>query len=70
MNFAEAYKEMKAGKKVRRPAFKGYWYISSEDGLCYVHLANGKDISYGKLDLTIKNAAACDWEVVPETEAK
>lgn len=66
MNFAEAYKEMQAGKKVKRPGFKGYWAINPEDGQAYIHLQDGKDISYGKLDITIKNAAATDWEVVED----
>jgi hypothetical protein len=66
MNFAEAYKAMTEGKKVRRPGFKGYWAINPEDGQPYIHLADGKDISYGKLGITMKNAAATDWEVVSE----
>lgn len=66
MSFAEAYKMMVAGKKVKRPSFQGYWFINSEDGIFMIHLANGKDISYGKLDITVKNCLANDWEVVEE----
>jgi len=69
MPFAEAYKLMLQGRKIRRPCFKGYWYIDPEQGICKIHLANGHDIYYGKLDLTIRNCAANDWEVVPEDEA-
>ena len=70
MTFTDAYKEMIAGKKIRRHGFKGYWYISPETGLVTIHLAGTKanpvekDITYGKLDITIKNCAASDWEVV------
>ena len=72
MNFTEAYKEMLAGKRVKRPSFKGYWFIDSETGLVTIHLAATKnnpvekDITYGKLDITIKNCAAEDWEVVKD----
>ena len=30
MNFKEAYKEMLKGKKVRRPGWKGYWWIEDD----------------------------------------
>ena len=64
MNFADAYKEMVNGKKIRRPSFKGWWFINPEDGMFTIHLKNGKDITYGKLDITIKNCLANDWEVM------
>lgn len=66
MSFAEAYKEMLAGKKVRRAGFGGYWFINPEDGIFMIHLPNGKEITYGKLDLTVKSCAANDWEVVED----
>ena len=64
MNFTEAYAEMKNGKKVRRPFFKGYWYINQEDGKFTIHLENGKEITYGNLGLTAKSCAATDWVIV------
>ena len=64
MSFPEAFKELLAGKRIRRKNFKGYWFQDPESGLCMIHLENGKEISYGKLDLTIRNCAASDWEVV------
>lgn len=66
MSFSEAYKLMLSGKKIKRPSFKGYWFINQEDGIFMIHLASGKDISYGKLDVTIKNCLANDWEIVEE----
>ena len=68
MNFSDAYKEMVAGHKIRRPSFKGYWFLNPETGIVTIHLENGKDIEYGKLDITVKNCAANDWVVVPENE--
>lgn len=66
MSFVEAYKEMLNGKKIKRPGFKGYWYINPENGIFTIKLANGKDIEYGKLDLTVKNCVANDWEIIEE----
>ena len=74
MRFDEAYKEMLAGKKIKRPGFKGYWFINIETGTPTIHIAGtnkqdkGKDIIYGKLDVTIKNCAATDWEILKEKE--
>lgn len=65
MSFAEAWKEMVAGKKVRRPNFKGYWYINPENGLMTINLGDDKkEITYGNLNITAKNCAANDWVVV------
>lgn len=64
MNFADAYKEMVKGKKIKRPNFKGYWFIDPETGVTTIHLADGKEITYGNLNITVKNCAANDWEVV------
>lgn len=66
MTFAEAYAQMKQGKKIRRPVFKGYWYLNPEDGTLIIHLKDGKEISYGRLDTTVKNTLANDWLVVEE----
>lgn len=79
MTFTEAYKEMQNGKKVRRHGFHGYCYINPETGIFTTHLSQidpktkvtvEKDITYGKLDLTIKNVVHDDWEVVEEPETK
>ena len=66
MSFTEAFKEMIAGKKIRRPSFKGYWFIDQETGIVTIQLESGKDITYGKLDITIRNCVANDWEVVSD----
>ena len=64
MPFAEAYKHMLEGKRIRRPSFKGYWYLSPETGALIINIGDGKDIKYGNLDVTVKNCLANDWEVV------
>ena len=66
MNFTEAYKLMMGGKKIKRPCFKGYWFSDPETGNIMIHLENGREISYGNLNITIKNCAASDWEVVQD----
>lgn len=63
MSFADAYKAMQEGKKIRRPSFKGYWYISPETGTLLINIGD-KEISYGNLNITVKNCLANDWEIV------
>ena len=64
MKFSEAYLEMLKGKKIKRPCFKGYWYIDGVSGKLVIHLANGEEIIEGELGLTVKNCLAEDWEVI------
>lgn len=64
MPFSEAYKHMLEGKRIRRPSFKGYWYLSPETGALIINIGDDKEIKYGNLDVTVKNCIANDWEVV------
>ena len=63
MKFEQAYMEMLKGKKIKRPEFKGYWFIDSVSGKVVIHLANNDEITSGDLDLTLRNSLAEDWEV-------
>lgn len=63
MQFKEAYIKMLEGKKIKRPAFEGYWYIHAQTGQLVIHLKDGKEITSGNLSLTAKNCIAEDWEV-------
>lgn len=63
MKFEQAYIEMLKGKKIKRPCFKGYWFIDGVSGKLVIHLANGENIDNGDLDLTVRNTLAEDWEV-------
>lgn len=63
MKFEHAYIEMLKGRKIKRPQFKGYWFIDAISGKLIIHLANGEEIDQGELDLTIRNVLAEDWEV-------
>lgn len=64
MKFEQAYIEMLKGKKVKRLAFNGYWYIDGVTGKLAIHLATGENIYSGDLDLTVRNILAEDWEVL------
>ena len=66
MNFKEAYKEMLKGKKVRRHAWKGYWFI--EDNKIKIHLKDGNTIFDNFTQETITNTLQEDWEVVEESK--
>lgn len=61
MPFKEAYKLMKAGLKVKRPGWQGYWYIDQLTDKLTIHLANGKEITNGDLGMTVSNTLANDW---------
>lgn len=64
MTFKLAYIKMLEGKKIKRPCFKGYWFIDGVTGLLTIHLAEGKEITEGLINHTIKNTLADDWQVV------
>ena len=64
MKINEAYLEMLKGHKVKRPCFKGYWYIDGVSGKLVIHLASDEEITKGDLTLTLMNCIAEDWEVV------
>lgn len=73
MTFKEAYIKMLEGKKIKRPHFKGYWYIDGVCGKLTIHLESGEEIIEGNLSLTVQNTLAEDWEVifeVPRIEGK
>lgn len=66
MTFKEAYKEMLEGQKVRRHAWKGYWFI--EDNKIKIHLKDGNTIFDNFTQETITNTLQEDWEVVEESK--
>ena len=65
MTFKEAYKCMNQGKKVKRPCFKGYYYLDPETGTLIIN--NGQEEKkYGNFNTLVKNVIKDDWEVVNE----
>lgn len=63
MNFSDAYNAMLEGKKIKRPCFKGYWYINGVTNKLTIHLDDGYEITEGLLDHTVRNTLASDWKV-------
>lgn len=70
MNFKEAYQKMLEGKKIKRPDWKGYWFIDSKDNKFKIKLAGGEIKENKFTQETIKNTAADDWEVMEEPKNK
>ena len=70
MNFNEAYQKMLEGKKIKRPGWKGYWFIDSKDNKFKIKLAGGEIKENKFTQETIKNTAADDWEIVEEPKSK
>ena len=70
MNFNEAYQKMLEGKKIKRPDWKGYWFIDSKDNKFKIKLAGGEIKENKFTQETIKNTAANDWEIVEEPKNK
>lgn len=68
MNFSEAYQKMLEGKKVKRPDWKGYWFI--ENDKVKIKFAGGEIKENRFTQQTIKNTAADDWEVCEEPKSK
>lgn len=61
MDFKEAYLRLLAGAKIKRPDWKGYWFIDHVTGKLTIKLANGNLITEGDLTLTVANTLAEDW---------
>lgn len=70
MNFNEAYQKMLEGKKIKRPDWKGYWFIDNKDNKFKIKLAGGEIKENKFTQETIKNTAADDWEVMEEPKSK
>ena len=70
MNFNEAYQKMLEGKKIKRPGWKGYWFIDNKDNKFKIKLAGGEIKENKFTQETIKNTAANDWEIVEEPKSK
>lgn len=50
MKFNEAYIQMRLGKKVALPEWKGYWYWNEDLNTIMIHLANGEELDLRQTD--------------------
>ncbi len=66
MTFKKAYDLMKQGRKVKRPGWKGYWFIDPTTDMLTIHLASGENIIAGEFKMTIENTLADDWVVLED----
>ena len=64
MNFSEAWKLLKEGKKVKLPTWSGYWEIDKEAGRVMMHCKEGTIIPLFESqmeDYTLENIASINW---------
>ena len=66
MNFKEAYEQMLKGKKVRRPGWKGYWWIEDDKVFAKNNSWDAPQKRFSQVD--IAHTAADDWEVVEKSK--
>ena len=66
MNFKEAYEQMLKGKKVRRPGWKGYWWIEDDKVFAKNNSWDAPQKRFSQVD--IGHTAADDWEVVEKSK--
>jgi len=69
MKFYDALKMMKAGLKVKLPAWGGYWYWDHEKETIIIHTKDGEEFDIRKTDrveYTMTNVASEDWMIADE----
>lgn len=69
MEFIQAAKLAKKGRKIRRKGWKGYWYLKNDKDNAFkqhwvIHTADGQEIVNNFTNETIDNCLAKDWEEV------
>lgn len=67
MEFTQAAKLAKKGKKIRRKGWKGYWYlrdINTFEKEWVIHTENNRELTSNFNNSTIDNCLAKDWEEV------
>lgn len=65
MEFIQAAKLARKGKRIRRPGWKGYWYLRQDSLSTYtwvIHTKDNKEIDKDFNQDTINNCLAKDWE--------
>lgn len=67
MKFAEAFKCMKQGAKVKLPSWGGFWLWDPEKKTIIIHTKDGEEMDIREtqvVDYTFSNVACDDWVVV------
>lgn len=69
MKFIEALAAMKAGKKVKLPAWRGYWSWDEDKKTVLIHTHEGKTLDIReteRVEYTINNLLSEDWLIAEE----
>lgn len=73
MNFSEAFKALKEGKKIKLKSWKGYWQIAkdiySKEGkyTVFMHCKDGRVLDIRDTQdvmFTLGNIASDEWEII------
>lgn len=69
MDFKQALKEMKQGKKIKLPSWGGYWTYDSETDSIYIHCKEGNILEFReteRLSYTLDNVLSDEWIIANE----
>lgn len=69
MKFKEAFEQMKKGKKVKLPSWKGYWEYDESTDSIFMHTKEGHVIEIRdtkKLSYTLENIISDEWMLADE----
>ena len=70
MRFNEAFKEMKAGNKVKLPSWGGYWVWDEEAQTVFMHCKDGRVLDIREtevIEYTLGNICSDEWILADET---
>ena len=69
MKFADAFREMRSGNKVKLPTWGGYWYWDTEKETIIMHLRTGDEVDIREstiMSYTMENICSEEWLIADE----
>lgn len=69
MKFANAFREMRSGNKVKLPSWGGYWYWDAEKKTIVIHTKDGEELDIRQTECpeyTFDNIASDEWQIADE----
>ena len=69
MKFAEAFKAMKEGCKVKLPSWGGYWTYEKDGDRIWMHCKDGRVLEIREtevLSYTLENICSDEWVIADE----
>lgn len=70
MNLKDAFKAMKAGKKIKLPSWGGYWYWNEEEQSVFMHTKDGDVLDIRetqRVEYTLGNILSDEWIIADES---